>query len=865
MWKKKLISIFVAIALLSNVLLIDARNTDVVPTTNPFTSYDQQFRNAIKETKGSQFSLSALFGLKKTATLQTMAQTDRQKKFIVQFSTTASMQEIFDAVSPYDFKPLGLSQDRQFQLAGVAESTFAQMFQSIISYTSPVVERKLMRSPNDPQLANQWAINTLNLKSAWDATVGAKSVKIAVLDTGVNRSTIDMSTKNILPGYDLNTNGTVLNDTNGHGTGVVSVLAATTNNKTGIAGVCWNISVEPYKIYDLNDTTDTGREIEALKMAALSGCKIISLSFGGPNKNEAEESTLKSLAAEGILIFAAAGNDGKYVYNYPASYKQVISVAACDKNGNKWSGSNYNGNVDVSAPGKDVAIIIKNGTKFTVGLGSGTSFATPYAAGVVALACSLAPDLNFEMLYAALPLVCRDRGTSGKDIYFGYGIIDARKIVDYANAHWILKEPSEVAAPKKYTVSKDSKPDPGTMEFEPYDSGTYFIKSLGAKDTDLNVLKAVFNKDGSYYYDPNNPFAGDSLQEPEDVLTPFHVKAKLSKGSKYLLDAYANDKCVGDTINFLLFSPFVLRGRMISVASNNAVSDWSQELVYTAQYAGPKRAVFHPLTSGAVGEFTVYKNGAKLSEGTMQNGDYVIDFNADVGNVFSFILHSDADTKWTLRVAEVNNIYNSMLKEINIEGATLNRAFDPAVFNYQMEATDKRVSINWIPYYSSVSTKVNQAVTRYVSFFVAGGANKMITIDLNDGFGNTNQYNFSLHADVKVVGTATPKPTPIPTATPKPTMTPKPVISSMKMMKIANKWVLSITVSWNKKASLKLDVVNSKDVLIKTLWTSNASKAGKKTVLWNLMNKNNKEVKNGLYLLRFKVGAKYASKRFMKQ
>jgi len=864
-WKKKLISIFVAIALLSNVLFIDAQSMVNEPAANPFASFDQQLRNTLADAKGYPFSVSSLFGFKKTAMPSSLANNEKQKKFIVQFTDTASMQEIFDAVSTYEYKPLGLSQDRQFQIAGVAESAFAQSFQSIISYTSPVVERKMMRSPNDPQLVNQWAIKSLNLKSAWDATVGANSVKIAVLDTGVNRSTADMSTKNILPGYDLNTKGTVLDDTNGHGTGVVSVIAATSNNKSGIAGVCWNISVEPYKIYDLNDTTDTGREIEALKMAALSGCKIISLSFGGPSKNDAEESTIKSLAAEGILIFAAAGNDGKHVYDYPASYQHVISVAACDKNGNRWSESNYNKNVDVSAPGKDVAIMIKNGTKFSIGYGSGTSFATPYAAGVVALACSLAPDLNYEMLFAALPLVCRDRGESGHDNYYGYGIIDAHKIVDYANAHWILKEPIESSAPKKYTVSKDSEPYPGTMEVEPYDTGTYFFKSLGTKDTDLNVLKAVFNKDGSYYYDPNIPFAGDSLQDPDDVLTPFNVKAKLSKGSKYLLDAYANDKCKGDTIDFLMFSPFVLRGRMISVAASNAVSDWSQELVYPAKYAGPKRAVFHPLTTGATGEFTAYKNGSKLSEGTLQNGDYVIDFNADVGNVFSFTLHSDAATKWTLRVAEVNNIYNSMLKEINIEGATLNRAFDPTVFNYQMEATDQRVSMNWIPYYSSVSTKVNQVVTRYVSYFVAGGADKMITIDLNDGFGNTNQYHFSFHAGVKVVGTATPKPTPIPTATPKPTMTPKPVISSMKMVQVANKRVLSITVSWNKKATLKLYVLNSKDVTIKTLWTSNASKAGKKTVLWNLTDSHNKVVKNGLYLVRFKVGSKYVSKRFMKQ
>jgi len=839
---KKLISVILATVLFSNL----AFNGQIFATnTNPFKYYDEVFRG----------NISAGFLIKHTD----------QKRFIVQFLESVSLSEVYESVKNFGFKPLGLSEDRMLEVWGIAENDFKSQYSSIIKYTSKVENRKLLRSPNDTHLSEQWALSSLNLKSAWDVTVGSKSVKIAVLDTGVDRSTKDMNSSNILDGYDFNTHGAVTNDLNGHGTSVASVLAAAANNNYGMVGVCWRVSIVPYKIYEPDGTTDTGREVEALKKALLDGCKIVSLSFGGPTKNDAEETTINSLVEKGVLVFAAAGNDGKYVYNYPASYKNVFSVSAIDKYGARWSGSNYNQNVDITAPGKEVTLIIKNGSKFEIGLGSGTSFATPYAAGTVALACALAPDINFKTLYNALPSVCKDRGVPGYDRYYGYGSIDARKLVDYANANWILKEPLESAAPKKFTVNNSSKPKPGTMEFDPPTSGTYFFDSLGTNDTDLNIFKAEFSGSSyTYYFD--KVFAGDSLKPPSEVLTPFDLRTKLSSSSKYLLDAYANDKCIGDTINFLMFSPFEMLGRTVNFSSSNLSNSWGQEIIYKAKYSGQKRAVLSSKVAVATGGFVVYENDTLLGQSVLNGGEYVFDFYATAGDEFSIIMNSNSNALWTLKINELNNALNSNLKEFNVEGGNITPEFSPSIYEYDIEATNKRVSMYWLPYYSSVSSKINSKDTRAINFFVAGGLEKDFLITNSDGNGNTKNYEFHLNAEVNVVGTATPKPTvtAAPTPSARPAMTPRPLVTNLKLVKKGSKIYLSISVSWNKKAALKLYVLNGSGKLVRSLWSAKASKSGKRTVLWNLKDSKNYTVSKALYVIKFIADKKYQTKRFKK-
>lgn len=100
--------------------------------------------------------------------------------------------------------------------------------------------------PNDTRVSEQWAINKINLPSAWNITTGSKNVKVGVVDTGIKRAHSDLTANvsNTL-GYssELDQSGGHLVDSNGHGTKVAGVIGAVGNNNKGISGVCWNVDL----------------------------------------------------------------------------------------------------------------------------------------------------------------------------------------------------------------------------------------------------------------------------------------------------------------------------------------------------------------------------------------------------------------------------------------------------------------------------------------------------------------------------------------------------------------------------------------------------------------------------------------------
>jgi len=852
--RNKLIAILILVSLIFTSILTGAYSRPYM-NSNPFEAFDGVFLNSAGQASGEGISLYDI---------STSKPKEIKVDFLVKFLDSISLDEVYSSVKAFSYKPIGLSVERLFGVSGISENEFKKINEGIIEYTSPVVSRKLLRMPNDPESKNQWPISVLNLNNAWNITVGSKSVKIAVLDSGVDRSSKEIKFDNILPGYDIYTGKTVKTDENGHGTAVVSILSAQTNNGFGMAGVCWNVSVVPIKIYDENNETDTAKEVEALKLAAASGCKIINMSFGGEGKNVAEEKAIQELAKKGILVFAAAGNNGEKDYEYPASYDKVFSVAACDSNGNRWIDSNFNDKVDISAPGKDVVVIMKDGKKFVVGNGSGTSFASPHAAGIAALACSLAPDVNYQMFYNALKSVCRDKGDKGRDNYYGFGIIDAKKLLDYANANWINFEPVESIGPVKYTVNSSSAPHPGTKEVIPKISGHYFFKSLGTKDSDINIYDVKSDGKGGLYYDLAKAFAGDSLKSPKEVLAPFALDVELSKEDRYLVDAYANNKLEGQSISFLMFSPYEMFSRHAKIYSGNLVSEWKQEVVYEAKYSGQKTVVLKSESAEGSADFAVYKNKALIATSDNKDGVNSCTFDANAGDKFIFELNLKADTVWDLKVNENNVLYNAKIKNINVEGGKLNKRFNPNVFEYNVTATDRNLTLYWETYFSNVITSISGKPTRTIYLFVLGGANKTIEVNSQDSSGNRFTYSFHVNANPKVVGTLPPSTTSNPITSPKPTSTPKLTINSLSNVVKSNQHYLSIPISWSKKAVLSLVILDYKNHVVRKVWKKTAGKAGKAKVLWNFRNSKNTFVKTGLYQIKLVAGTHYISRYFRK-
>jgi hypothetical protein len=125
-----------------------------------------------------------------------------------------------------------------------------------------------------------------------------------------------------------------------------------------------------------------------------------------------------------VVVVAAAGNAGctGNPANYPAAYPEVLAVAAVDAQGAVPCFSSHGSYVDVAAPGVDIVGPRVGGGKVT---GDGTSFASPYVAGVVALLAGAHPTWTAGQLATIIRSTARDIGVSGWDEYSGNGVVSA--------------------------------------------------------------------------------------------------------------------------------------------------------------------------------------------------------------------------------------------------------------------------------------------------------------------------------------------------------------------------------------------------------------------------------------------------------
>lgn len=188
--------------------------------------------------------------------------------------------------------------------------------------------------PNDPYIMNSqaWQFSNVGANVTWNTVKNSTPVVVAVLDTGVNVNHPDLAGR-LVQGYDYVTKSTQVIDTQGHGTSVCGVIAAVANNGIGIAGIAGNadIRIAPYRLSSY-DRILTSNIVAALMNAAdRSDIKVINMSFGGYQLNQAEKTAIDYAHSKGKILVAASGNEGDVYgyagkYSYPASFDNVIST-----------------------------------------------------------------------------------------------------------------------------------------------------------------------------------------------------------------------------------------------------------------------------------------------------------------------------------------------------------------------------------------------------------------------------------------------------------------------------------------------------------------------------------------------------------
>ncbi|WP_405152931.1 S8 family peptidase [Paenibacillus sp. FSL K6-0108] len=287
----------------------------------------------------------------------------------------------------------------------------------LIEHAEPNYYLQSSFTPNDPFFPYQYNLQKINAPAAWDISQSSSSVKIAIIDTGVQLNHPELAGK-ILPGYDYVDYDNVPEDGNGHGTHVAGIAASITNNGLGIAGAAPLASIVPLRVLDNNGQGTTGNVGNGLVFAANNGIQVVNLSLGGPTGEAFLQAAVQYAWDRGAVIIAAAGNDNTSYPIVPASYPNVIAVASTDPSDLKSNFSNYGSWVDMAAPGDSI---------LSTYLGSsyaymrGTSMAAPHVAGVAALLAARGKtnaQIRDALCFASDPV-------SGSGVYWTYGRLNA--------------------------------------------------------------------------------------------------------------------------------------------------------------------------------------------------------------------------------------------------------------------------------------------------------------------------------------------------------------------------------------------------------------------------------------------------------
>lgn len=279
-------------------------------------------------------------------------------------------------------------------------------------------------TPNDPYYANEWHLAKIGAPSAWDIAQGA-GVTLAILDSGIASNHPDLAS-NMVSGWNFYDNNSNTSDVIGHGTVVAGSAAAAINNNTGVAAVSGLSKIMPLRITDTSGYGYESTISQGLIYAADHGARVANVSFEGVSNSSSIRNAAQYMKDKNGLVVVSAGNTGK-LENFTVT-TSLLPIASTDQYDAVDSYSSYGDYVSLSAPGVNIWSTNNNSTAWYAPF-TGTSFASPIAGGVIALMMSANPQLSSIDIENLLFSTAVDLGSSGKDIYYGYGRVDAAAAV----------------------------------------------------------------------------------------------------------------------------------------------------------------------------------------------------------------------------------------------------------------------------------------------------------------------------------------------------------------------------------------------------------------------------------------------------
>ncbi|MEU6221434.1 type VII secretion-associated serine protease mycosin [Streptomyces sp. NPDC047022] len=337
--------------------------------------------------------------------------------------------------------------------------------------------------------AQEWAVDALHTQQVWQTTKG-KGITVAVLDTGVDGTHPDLA-GNVLPGQDLVGFGARRGERPWarHGTAMAGIIAGHghgTGDSDGVIGVAPEAKILPVRVI-LEDTdpartqarTTRGNALaEGIRWAADHGADVINLSLGDDSSSAhpeaAEDNAVQYALKKNVVVVASAGNGGEKGdhVSYPAAYPGVIAATAVDRYGTRASFSTRRWYATVSAPGVDVVIADPDRKYYE---GWGTSAASAFVSGAVALIKAAHPGLTPAQIKQLLEKTARNAPTGGRDDSRGFGFIDPAAAIKAA----ARLKPQGLRAASYGHQYFGAGPDPSTGASGSSDWAGYLAGGLG--------------------------------------------------------------------------------------------------------------------------------------------------------------------------------------------------------------------------------------------------------------------------------------------------------------------------------------------------------------------------------------------------
>ncbi|MDF2520145.1 MAG: aprX2 [Clostridia bacterium] len=380
----------------------------------------------------------------------------------------------------------------------------------------------------------------------------AADIVVAVIDTGIDATHVDLDGGKVIGWQDfVSTKVTTPYDDNGHGTHCASIATGEGDGNSLYKGVAPGAALVGVKVLDRRGSgamSDVTAGIDwAVANKAVYGIEVISLSLGTSGSSDGTDATslaVNNAVDNGIVCLVAAGNEGpaRYTIGAPGAAEKAITVGAMADVGEKGyslayfssRGPTADGRIkpDIAAPGYNIMAAAANKTNTYVSM-SGTSMATPFTAGTVALMLDANPNMTPAQVKSTIATTALDWGTSGMDIDYGNGRLDAYAAVKSAGNF----SGTNIAVPNKMytsgTINTSGKTDTYTFNVTEttYPVAITLIMPNWSSSTNPDFDIYLFNPSGTQVASGTSTMRQETINFTPTATGTYTVKIKSYTGT----------------------------------------------------------------------------------------------------------------------------------------------------------------------------------------------------------------------------------------------------------------------------------------------------------------------------------------------